>query len=113
MKLKDITVDNVKAYIVGNVRYFIFKHVDGLEEHLEEQFLYRANICIQKCYIENNKKCRDCGCDLPERWMVDKDGQNCPFPKIMHKDGWEIYKEIIGFNLEDVKKNIEKNIGKF
>jgi len=108
MKLKDITPSNAKAFLIGNARYLKFKLLHNIDEDLEEQFLYRATICGKSCLIENNGECKDCNCDLPERWMVDKDGQKCPFPKLMKKENWEKYKTVINLDIEKVKIDAEK-----
>jgi hypothetical protein len=114
MELKDITLSNVKAFLIGNARYLQFKVLHNIGENLEEQFLYRATICGKSCLIENGGECKDCGCDLPERWMVDKDKQKCPFPKLMSKENWEKYKTVINLDIEkvkiDAKEILEKRI---
>ena len=74
MKLSDITVKNVLAFIEGNSKMWY---------------------CIK---IGHKNKgpgtCRECGCSIPGKWFVEKSCNNGKrFPDLMDKFKWDEFKK--------------------
>lgn len=92
-----ITLHNIKRYIQGTVRYFLFKYFskDGkdlkfLKEHQVEQFKWRLKVMNPECLA--NGACVICGCDTPQLQMCgDACEGNC-YPAMMNEKEWADYK---------------------
>lgn len=99
MKLSDITLKNIKAFIEGNTK-MLGDRLGLLPKHEQEQVIFRASLCGD-C-LETGE-CRVCGCSVPGKFYVAKscnDGER--FPDLMDKEKWDLYK--IENNLsEDIK----------
>jgi hypothetical protein len=90
MKLKDLNIENIKAYIQGNSRMLGSKF-NMVNEHIQEQVAWRAEICKDDCMAEG--KCKECGCDVPGKLYVNKSCNGGKrFPDLMEKGAWEKYK---------------------
>lgn len=97
MKLADITLKNVKAFIEGTSKQF-YNQLIGLPKHLQEQITYRASKC-QDCITVGHKDkgpgtCKECGCSVPGKWFVNKSCNNGKrFPDLMDKYKWDEFKK--------------------
>lgn len=91
MKLSDITLKNIKAFIQGNVRMLGDKW-DLVDPHVQEQVAYRGAICKDSCLAKG--KCEVCGCSVPGKLYVTKScNKGSKFPDLMGKEDWEKYKK--------------------
>jgi hypothetical protein len=91
MKLKDITIKNIKAFVQGNTRMFGAKY-NLVDEHIQEQVAYRAMICKESCLPFG--KCEVCGCSVPGKLYVTKScNKGDKFPDLMSKEEWEKFKK--------------------
>lgn len=96
MKLSDITLKNIKAFIEGNSKMWYDKLV-GLPTHLKEQIQYRASKCTDCIEIGHKEKgpgtCKECGCKIPGKWFVKKScNKGKRFPDLMENKEWYEYK---------------------
>jgi len=89
MKLSDITLKNVKAFIQGNAR-LLGDRFGMVDKHVQEQVAWRATLCTD---CAEAGECKVCGCSVPGKWYVNKscnDGER--FPDMMDAETWEKYK---------------------
>lgn len=94
-----ITLKNIKDYISGNIRMLGAKF-NLLAEHVQEQIIYRNEICKDTC--GRGKACQECGCSYPGKLYVYKscnDGKK--FPDIMEINEWEKFKKEKNITIED------------
>jgi hypothetical protein len=91
MTIKDITFDNIKNFIIGNIQGLLMDN--GLtEKHFIEQVMYRKTQCPKSCEI--NKQCAYCGCSYPYKLTLTKScNKSISLPDIMSKEKWENYKK--------------------
>ena len=96
MKLSDITLKNIKAYIEGNTR-MLGDNFGIVDEHIKEQVAYRATIC-KECVDAG--KCTYCGCKVPGKLYVKEScNKGERFPNLMSKEDWEKFKNENNINL--------------
>lgn len=92
-----ITWHNIKRFIQGYWRYFLFKFSkDGqdlnlLAKYKQEQFKWRLRVMNPECL--ENKKCVICGCETPYLQMSDEACEGKCYPDFMSKEGWDQYKK--------------------
>jgi len=87
---KEITFKNVRAFIKGNILYYI-NELFGRPKYIKEQVLYRLNLCKDDCLITN--ECIYCGCPPRKKSHLKEscnDGNR--FPDLMEKQEWKNYK---------------------
>ena len=91
IRLKEITLQNIWAYISGMYRYHANRLWPSLiRQHIREQFEYRQKTARLDC-IDNNE-CLECGCKIPHLFWAKKScGGNC-YPPMMDADKWERFK---------------------
>jgi hypothetical protein len=91
----EITPKNVKAYIQGKVRYYLFYHSKRwmrnlIRLHIFEQINYRIKVMDKECY--ENGSCKMCGCETTALQMANKQcGKPC-YPEMMNKAKWSFFK---------------------
>lgn len=95
VKLKDITIKNVWAYIQGNIRYKLYYSKyewvrNLLPKHIREQIGYRINSMDKQCFINGN--CKLCGCQTTHLQCANK---ACDRPCYPYMLGKEVWKEIL------------------
>lgn len=92
----DVNLKNIQAYIQGNLRYLAEQYGPEfirMEQHIREQVMFRKDIARPDC-IED-KKCKECHCDIPELFYADKQcGGEC-YPEMMSKERWEEFKKTL------------------
>ena len=104
MKLKEITLKNVKAFIQGYTRKFMIDFFIDKLKYIFEQVEYRKEQVTEKspeCIL--NGECKICGCKTPELFYSDKGCSNLSdpcYPEMMSKKEWIRFK-----NLNSIKKN--------
>lgn len=90
---KEINWENVKAYIQGKTRYYLYysKRLKWLlPKHVFEQITYRIFVMDQDCYSLGS--CQLCGCETPALQMADKACDKPCYPEMMTKEDWAYYK---------------------
>ena len=92
MKLKQIfNLKNIKHFIEGYSRFYYDKLI-GLHPHIQEQILYRMQVCKDDCMVKG--ECKYCGCDVPKKmFVIESCNEGERFPDIMNKEDWEQYKK--------------------
>jgi len=97
--MQNITLDNIRAYVEGHIKYSLFNY-NLLDEYIIEQVQYRASKCPICVQLE---ECQDCNCKLPERLFVDKKKQHCNFTeRLMNKENWEQFKKQNNININEI-----------
>lgn len=88
---REITFKNVLSFLEGNTKFILDKF--GLTPiHIQEQILWRLNICKMDCV--KNGECEYCGCPPQKKAFNEKSCNNGDrFPDLMNKEEWEKYKE--------------------
>ena len=93
MKLKDVlNTKNIKSFIEGNVKYFEREVRGQLQEHIEEQIVWRLSKCKDDCVPDG--KCQHCNCPTHKKILVTiscNEGER--FPDMMNEEDWEEYKK--------------------
>ncbi len=109
-KGEKITSDNVKSFFEGNILFYSDKLFSVLPAYKKEQVIYRAYVCKDTCLIE--KKCKACGCDVPERFYVDKkyEKRKCTFQDFMSKKEWSEFKITKKINIDELNIEVSKII---
>jgi len=90
VKLKDITVKNVRNFLEGNYKMRVqgYKH---LPKHHQEQVEYRALLCAD-CLKAG--KCKVCGCGTPGLFFApNKVDSKKRWGKMMDATAWEVFKK--------------------
>lgn len=104
-KKEQITFENMKGFIQGNIRKFM-EDVDynNLPWYIREQIIYRSLTC-RTCTIEG--KCVICGCQTPEKFYEDRacEGQKYPY-MIDNEEEWLMFKEKNNIMKETLEKTI-------
>lgn len=91
MNLKDLTPENIKAYLQGNIRLLLDEKFNTLAPHLKEQVAYRAFMCKDSCMLEG--VCQTCGCELPGKLYVTRScNKGEKFPDLMDEEDWNNFK---------------------
>lgn len=88
----DITLQNISAFIQGNVRAILHNYGDSfytLSPEIQEQVIYRTSLANKEC-LENGK-CK-CNCSIPELFYADKQCEDKCYPYMMNKSDWEKFK---------------------
>lgn len=86
LNFKDITWYNIKNYIQGTYRYWLYKNdIAFLPKHIIEQVEDRKLLCD---FCWDNQEALCCGCKTPEVYFSDKSCLLGKFPKMMNKDDW-------------------------
>jgi hypothetical protein len=97
-----ITPKNIKKFITGWYRWFLFKlsrkkflkgfeEFDFLPEHQQEQFKYRLSVIDSECAAAG--ACKICGCKIPQLQLADESCDGNCYPEMMSKIDWENYKK--------------------
>lgn len=98
MKITDITPDNARNFIEGNLNKLLSRY-DKLPNHVMEQALYRAYLCYSclktgKCvYTDKQGRVRGCGCPTPNLFFAPKkvDSKKLWGP-MLDAEEWEKFK---------------------
>jgi len=79
---------NIRAYIVGNVRYFLYYKIPRLMRfYIKDQVEWRIEIMNSKCY--ENGSCVQCGCRTTHLQMANKSCDKPCYPPIMSFSKWK------------------------
>jgi hypothetical protein len=92
MKLKEITLTNIKSFIEGTSKE-LYNTLIGLPIHTQEQVAYRHEKCKKDCIPK--KGCKHCGCEPIGKHFVNKScngGER--FPDLMGAEEWETFKKL-------------------
>lgn len=102
--LKRITLNNIKSFIDGNLKYITNKTV-GLPEHILEQYYYRLYLCKDSCLREG--KCKICNCPTTLKAFTNKSCNPGVILDLMPGSDWRKYKQDNNIN-EDIFIEIKK-----
>ena len=85
---EQITFKNVKAFIQGYYRYYMYTWFKTklLREHIVNQYETRLNSVDKKCL--NDGQCKLCGCAVPQLLWADKACDKPCYPPMMSKKNW-------------------------
>lgn len=103
IKLKDITISNIIAYLEGNFKFYL-SLLKAEPLYIQEQRLLRFHVC-EDCL--KNLKCKKCFCDVPERMFTSsncKDNVCCEWPSLMDEQQWNIYKKVSKIDVSKFKQ---------
>lgn len=87
-------IEEVKAYLLGKFRYFLFDKKDLnflIRRHIYEQILWRISVMDKECY--DNGACKICGCQTTALQMANKACPKPCYPEMMNKKEWKKFKE--------------------
>lgn len=96
IKLKEITLKNIKAFIQGYLRKWLIDFFQKKLEHINEQVEWRIDQVAEKspeCLI--NLECKICHCKIPELFYADKpcsNKENPCYPSMRTKSEWTKFK---------------------
>lgn len=96
IKLKEITLKNVKAFIQGYIRKWTLDFFQNRLEHILEQVEYRIDMVAEKspeCLM--NGECKICHCATPALFYADKPCSNKETPcygPMLNKQEWIKFK---------------------
>ena len=90
-KKPKVTVDNIIAFVQGNLRMLGDKF-DAIPIYQKEQVLYRLEICKDTCVP--NGKCEVCGCSVPGKLYATRScNKGEKFPDMMQPGKWREFKK--------------------
>lgn len=101
LKRMKINLENIIAYIQGNIRYQLYySNWDFLiKDHIKEQIDWRINNKMDKeCY--SNGSCKMCGCETTHLQMANKSCDKPCYPVMMNKEDWTNYKDCYNIDYE-------------
>ncbi|HMT02045.1 MAG TPA: hypothetical protein PKD00_01835 [Burkholderiales bacterium] len=93
--MPEITLVNIKSFIVGYLRSWIIKLYNNNFKWVEERQQYRlAQVELKSPECLTNGQCKHCGCKTPELFYADKACSNTPpcYPEINSKVDWIEFK---------------------
>lgn len=90
MRKKRITINNIKSFIDGNIKYIVDKTV-GLPEHIKEQYYFRLYTCKDTCL--QTGKCKICECPTTLKAFATKSCNPDEILDLMPGAEWRAYKE--------------------
>lgn len=106
--MNNINLKNVKAFISGNLTYYLSKIID-LPLHLKEQYYFRLYQCKDDCLIR--KRCIKCNCPTLKKAYVLESCNINRFPDLLAGKEWEEYKIKNNINnIQDIILEVEKYI---
>jgi hypothetical protein len=91
MKLSNINIRNIKAFLQGESRLML-EFFDSLPEHIQEQVRFRIHLVSDKSPQCLEGKCIHCGCSTPDLFYADKTCDNQCYPEMLNKEQWENFK---------------------
>ena len=110
-KLTAYTSRNIKSYIVGNIRYWLYTHKLGflISLHVRQQYRYRLTKMNPECYYNGN--CIKCGCLTPNLQFANKACEGkCYMPMLNRHDWYNYFKLIPHEDLEELKRYVNAKI---
>lgn len=86
--MKKITIKNIIAFIVGNIRYRLYysKFLFLIRRHILEQIRFRIKVMDRECYVRGS--CVMCGCTTTALQMANKMCDKPCYPPMMKKKIW-------------------------
>jgi hypothetical protein len=94
MKLTDITIRHVKAYLQAKSRKLL-----GASTHIEEQYSHRIDLVSKESpECISSKQCKICSCETPDLFLSDDPCEGGCYPRMMDKEAWEKYKKANNVN---------------
>ena len=88
--MADLTIKNIKNFIIGNTRLLGSK-VNVIDTSLIEQVAWRASKCPD-C-LEEGKCLHGCGCKVPGRWFVSEPCNPGIHTPLLDDSAWALYKQ--------------------
>ena len=87
------TLENIIAYIQGNLRYKLFysNFAFLIRPHIREQIEVRINSMDPICY--GNGECKMCGCQTTHLQMANKACDKPCYPEMMSRRNWILMKK--------------------
>lgn len=103
---EQITFKNVKAFIQGYYRYYmyIWFKTKLLREHIVSQYRTRLNSVDKKCLADG--QCKLCGCAVPQLLWADKACDKPCYPPMMDKITWNKFFQNDDWILEVTKTGL-------
>lgn len=103
---KNITINNIKSFIEGNIKFYKDKILSS-PEHLKEQRYYRMWKCKDTCLKIG--LCQNCGCPVNKK-IYTNEACSDKFPNLMAANDWNEFKKINNIDIESIKKYIENEL---
>lgn len=108
MNKEDITIKNIKSFILGNLTYYAAK-VIKLPEHLKEQYYYRLYVCRNTCLLTG--VCKNCNCPVLKKAYAPDSCNKEAFPNFLSGSEWNKYKEENNItNIKEIIKEVENEL---
>ena len=93
MDKRKLSYKNIKAWLQGNLRYFLYytslKFL--IRRHIREQIDARIKSMNQTCY--NQGSCIKCGCLTTQLQMANKECEGNCYPVMQNKTNWKLLKD--------------------
>ena len=90
MRLDQITIKNIKSFLEGSFKFYLYKFVKA-PSYVREQYAYRLNLCKNDCIPK--KKCVYCGCPpIKKAFVTQSCNEGKRFPNLMSEKQWETFK---------------------
>ena len=114
IKLEQITLKNIYAYIQGNIRYKLYynRNLSWLIPlYIKEQIDCRIKSMDRECYFKG--MCKLCGCQTTALQMANKACDKPCYPAMLSKQSWEDIKKGLILYCPKTKKNWKLKDNKF
>lgn len=93
MKLEDLNITNIKAFIEGTTKSLLDKYGPlwvQATDTVKEQVAYRSKVC-KPCL--DNGACIKCGCGTPGLFYATKGCRIGSYPIMLNEEHWELFKK--------------------
>lgn len=80
---KKITIENIIAYIQGNIRYKLYYSKNYrfrwmVSKYIQDTFKQRLDVIPKECLL--NAQCKECGCAVPQLQFANKSCESKCYP---------------------------------
>lgn len=104
-KKPELTWDNVKSFLEGNISYYK-QYFLSSPPYLQEQYHYRLSVCRDSCIP--NDSCEVCTCPpIKKAWVTKSCNNGEKFPDLMDEESWEDFKNVHDIDIPKILKENE------
>jgi hypothetical protein len=103
IKLSQLTPENIKGFLQGNVRKFLESYPGVIDDYIYEQIQWRLGIMDINCL--QNKQC-PCNCEVPAKQYENRPCENNCYPPMMNKEEWEQFKTLTNITKQSIETNL-------
>lgn len=104
IKLSQITPSNIKGFVQGHLRYYLFKW-GWKSNYILEQFYYRITLMDKTCLT--NKKC-PCNCSCLSKQIEFRKCEKSCYDDMLDKKEWDELKRNKNLDIKQISNQAKK-----